>query len=101
MFPRRSMARKTDHGLGTQDFFVNDAARRDQSLKNNNPTLGLLKTILYLCETAHKARGAQAWPGRSRIGEKEATPVNLTGLFRRPRKNNCGSRGTSGGTVAP
>jgi hypothetical protein len=63
------MARRADYSLGAQDFSVNDAARRDQSLKNNNPTLGLLRTILYPRETAHKARGAQAWPGRSRIGE--------------------------------
>jgi hypothetical protein len=54
MLPRWSMARRMDDG---PDFSVNDAARRDQSLQNNNPTPGLLKTILHLCPTAYKVRG--------------------------------------------
>ena len=41
---------------GAQDFSVNDAGRRDQSLKNNNPTLGLLKIIVYLCQRLIRPR---------------------------------------------
>jgi hypothetical protein len=59
MLPRPPMARRTDNGPGGPKTSVLTMLSGGISrFKNDNPTPGLLKTILYLCETTLKARGA-------------------------------------------